>query len=123
MTKATKSLSIEQIMNSIEPLRTISNETLPIKVAITLTRTIKEIDEVLGVFNDSKQKLFEKYGEESENDSMKIKDDNLEEFNEAYVDLIKQKIDVNVQSVDVGELGDISVKPSSLVVLDWLINV
>ena len=123
MSKETKSLTIERIMNSLEALREISNEDIPLKAAVRITRTIKEVDNVLEVFNDSKKKLFEKYGEEVEGqEGSRIKEENVEVFNEKYIELLKQEVDIDFVEVDVEDLGDINVKPSVLMTLDWFIS-
>ena len=124
MSKVTKSLTMERIMNSLEALREISNEDVPLKAAVAMTKTIKEVDGILEVFNDSKKKLFEKYGEEKEGqEGITVKEEHVDEFNEKYVELITQEIDIDFVKVDVESLGDINVKPSVLMTLDWFISV
>lgn len=119
----TETLSVEQIVNSLDALTAIADENLPIKTAITISKTIKEVNEILNVFNDKKKKLFDKYGEENkEAEGMVIKSENIEEFNVQYTDLIKEEIDVDFTKVSVDDLGDINVKPSTLIVLEWFIN-
>jgi hypothetical protein len=124
MSENTKTVTIQQVMVSAEPLKELANQDIQIGVAVSLTKTIREVDEVMKIFDENKNKLFKEYGEElDEEQGIKIKEENIEVFNEKYVELLNQEVEIDAKDIDVSDLGDIDMKATSLLALEWLINI
>lgn len=113
-------LTIEKVVNSIEALREITNKDVPIKVGIALARNTKEVNEILEVFNKKKETVFDKYseGEKTITDEADIKG-----YNDEIGVLVSELIEINTTMIDIEALGDINIRPSSLLALDWMIEI
>lgn len=115
-------LTIGILLNSVEAVKELTSKDLSINISVKLVKIIKKLNEVLEVYETKRKSLYEKYGEELENGSMKIFDEKLEIFNEEHNKLTKEEIDIEFGQIDVSDLGDINMKTSTLMSLDWLIE-
>jgi len=115
-------LTVSVVLSSVEALKELSNKDLSINISVKLVKIIKELNEVLEVYDTKRNELYIKYGEEIENGSMKILDENLETFNKEFDVLKEEEIDIEFEQINVSNLSDINMKTSTLMSLDWLIE-
>ena len=62
-------LSNQTLVNSIPVLSKLNQLELPVKVAFILAKNIKEVDQSLGSYNETRNKLLRQYAEKDEQDA------------------------------------------------------
>lgn len=117
-----KKLTIEMLLESVTSLKDLADKDVNIRIGIALAKNIKEFNEVLEVYNESRRKLFEKYGETID-DRILITEENTEVFNKEHKELLEQEVDVTINMIKVDELENVNIKTSTLMSLDWLIEI
>lgn len=115
----TKVRKLLEIKSSLEKLVSLD---VPIKTAFKIGNSIKNFNNEYAAFEDSKMKLFKKYGEENEDGNLKIKEENIEKFKKELEDLMDIEINIKVPKVTLKELGDIKISAGDIANLDILIK-
>jgi hypothetical protein len=119
-------IKIAQILEGTQALREFTNTELPISAALKWNKNVKEIDEVLKVFNERREALFNEWAEEGEADEegkapgKVIPKEKMEEFGKLVQELIEEEVELNIQKVDVTTLGNLTMKPAVLAQLEWI---
>lgn len=108
-----------EMKKSLEKL--ISLDDIPIKTSFKIAKSIKNFNDEYTAFEDSKTKLFKKYGEENKEGNLEVKKENIEKFKKEIEDLMEIKINIKVPKVTLKELGDIKISPGDIANLDILI--
>jgi len=116
-----KKLTVGMFLDSFTALKELANKDVNIKTGVALAKNIKELNEILEVYNGSERKLFDKYGEKVD-DVTTITEENVEVFNKERKALLEQEIDVIINTINVDDLKDINLKTSTVMSLDWLIE-
>lgn len=124
-------LKLEQLVNSANALKNLSNKPLKAKSAYATARILKAADQEMTSFNDTRMELVRKYGIKDENNEL-ILDENgnaqidLEHrnaFNEEFNELLQSSIEINANKIRLDDLGDIDFTPSEMAQLEDFIEV
>ena len=91
-------VTLNDILNSAETFREISNKSVPVKTAFRIARLIRELDKENATFDESRRKIVEKYAERDEAGGMKqtedgnviLQQDKIAECNSEMIDLLNQ---------------------------------
>ena len=111
-------MNIKEILESKEAIETLTAQSLPINIAIKVSKIQKELNEVLDIYQERRKSLFEKYGE---GDDLAIPDDKREVFISDHDELIEEELEIVIEQISAEALGDISISPNHLTNLSWLI--
>lgn len=111
---------LENILNSFVVL---SEKQLPIKVSYKLSKLIKLLSKEYGIFEESRLKLVNIYGEKDEKGELKVRENGLadiiedkrNDFNRDYNDLINLEIEIEFDQFSIDDFGDISIAPKDLI--------
>jgi len=114
-------MNVSQVVNSQETLNKLVGFELPIGIAHKLSKTLKEVESVLELFDTKRKALFDKLGKESD-DGMIIPEDNVAEYNETIQTILDEEVEVDFSLVKAEDLGDIKLSVKDLNSLDWLIE-
>jgi hypothetical protein len=115
-------IKLEQILTSVVSLRNISEERLPIKTSFKLKKIIKEVDENILIYEESKRELLEKYGEKQDDINYKISEANQEVLENEHQQLIETEVTLGFEQIKAEELENSNISPKDLQILDWLIT-
>lgn len=117
-------ITLGKLLESTQALREISNSQMPLGAALKWNKNVKEIDEVLKMFNDRRTEVAEDYMEEVEdehgNTNKRVPEDKMEEFAKVMQDILDEELELDVKQVKAENLGDISISPNNLQVLEWI---
>jgi len=118
-------LSLAQIKNAEPVVAKLLNVELPIKVSYRFTRIAKAFAEEIKYFEDSRMKLFDKYGVDQEDGTRKIKDEYQQQFFADLTSLLNEEVDFKFDhKIDINLLEDVKLTPIELSSLEpWLDNV
>ena len=119
---------LRTIVESQPGLQELISVKFPVKTSYRVKKLVDLFNKELKVFTEVRQELFEKYGEMVKDENrintgeMRIKDEYLDKYTREINELLDTEIEVNFTSLKISELGDVSITPMSLVLLDWLIE-
>ena len=124
------SITLEQLVNSSEALKALSNKPLKARSAYAVARILKAADQEMTNFNDTRMELIKKYGVKDETGELKLDDngnaqidhDSLSTFNTEFRELLQSQIEINANKIKIGDLGDIDFTPSEMAQLEDFIE-
>lgn len=123
-------VTLNDILNSISIFREISMKVLPVKTAFRVARLIRELDKENATFDESRRKIIEMYAERDEDGNYKqtdegnviIQQDKAKECNDAMVDLLNTTVEINVDKLNLDDLGDIELAPTQALAMEAFIE-
>lgn len=115
-------LKMIELINSIEALREINSQVLPMRAAFQLARISREVQKEYDTFETARKKLLETYGTKEENGNYKISKENVEDFNNEINDLLQIDIQLNIEPVVLEDLEDINISPQNILYLEKFIK-
>jgi len=123
-------ITMNELLNVIPVLRELSSK--PFKGATTfkIARLMRELDKEITLFEESRQKLAEKYGvckedgslEIMEDGTVKLQKDRIQECNEELMNLLGTEIEINANKIPVEVFDDIEISPSQAITIDILVD-
>jgi hypothetical protein len=116
-------IEIGKIVNAIPALNALANEPLPIQIAFSVRRLIKNINSQLEPYNVTVFELYKRLGKLDEAKNLYvIQPDTLPEFESEMDKLNKKKISLEVEKISISDLSKVSISVANLEALDWLIE-
>lgn len=114
-------VTLAQIKNAETVLTKLLTAELPIQVSFRLSKLIKKINEELIDFESSRQKLFEKYGEQLDNNTITIKPEFQQEYLEQINSLLGEPVELPEVKVSITEISDLKISAVDTAALEpWL---
>ena len=125
-------LSNQTLVNSIPVLSKLNQLELPVKVAFILAKNIKEVDQSLGSYNETRNKLLRQYAEKDEQGMPKademgniiFKEGCHEKWMEEIRELLELKVNLKIEKIPTHDLfkAEISISPSELEKIEFMIK-
>ena len=123
-------LTINDMLNSMEPLKKLSTYQLKTKIAYQIARLMREINKEYELFQKTRQNLAIKYAEKNEkneiiideNGNYKIKNDKINICNKEITELINTKIALNVEPINLEDIENTECTPTEIFALMPLIQ-
>ena len=119
-------VTLKDIVESQEVMRTLSNKPLRGRVAFKVARLLKKLEAELTTFNDTRVKLIESYAKKDEEGNYVTNDkneyqfdqDNANKFVEEINKLLLEELDVDANPILVDEIEDLDFTPAEMAALD-----
>lgn len=123
-------MKLSQLVESEKALISLSEEKLPSKVSMQISRIIREVFEEIKLFNEIKNKKLNEYGVKIEGSDkpngsyeLSFTPENSKLFSEEVTELLESESSFKLsEKVSVSTFDDIKLKPSELNVLNWLLD-
>ena len=123
-------MTVNDLLNVIPVLRELLDKPFKGATAFKLARLMRELDKETTLFEESRQKLAEKYGERdengnfvfSENGNIQLQADKLEECNIEMLGLLNTTIEVNADKISMEAFDDIDLAPAQVMAIDVLVD-
>jgi len=123
-------MKLSTIINAQQSLTKLANSDLPVKIAYSLSKTIQKLSVEFKAFDEARNKLFEKYGEEIEektktgqpNRYKKIKNENIEEFQKEINKLLDLEVEVDFKKIKVSNLEKVNLSAIDLTNLEFILE-
>ena len=117
----------KQLLESVEALRVLNGQKLPVKISYKVAKNSRVINEGLKDYTETLKKLQEDHSEKDEDDKPKVEGNRFvmkdqEDFNKAYEELLELEAELSVKPIKLDDLGTIELPPSVLMSLEWLIQ-
>lgn len=114
-------LTLMQIKNAEAVLNKLLTSPLPVKVSYRLSKIIKKLNEELTQFENSRQKLFEKYGTDDGQGSLTVGDQNQAVFLSELNSLLAETVDLEDIKIQLDDIADIKFSAVEIAQLEpWL---
>ena len=125
------SITLEQLVNSTEGLRELSQKTLKARPAYAVAKILKAAEAEMTGFNDTRMNLIKKYGEKKddgelntdENGNVHIAPESLTDFNKELQELLDTRIEINANKIRIEDIGDVNFTPAEMAQLDNFIDI
>ena len=122
-------VTYKQIDKAIEPLMELSNKEMDYKMALKISRNLREFEKYYEEYRDELAKLQNEYVDRDEEgnpiqieNGFKIKDGMIEEFKNKLTTLDEFEVEVNVHMLREEDFVDLKITPSILMGIDFLID-
>ena len=118
----------DTLISSLEGLRDLGAKDLPIKTSFKIAQIMVKVNVAAKAFDIAREKLVEKYGAKREDGSLDLKPNGQIPlldgigYQRDLNELLALDSELDIASFSLSELGDISVKASTLASLHWLIT-
>ena len=123
-------MTVNDLMNVVPVLREMAEK--PFKGAITfkLARLMREIDKEMTLFEESRQKLAEKYALRDDNGqivltedgNIRLQEDKVQECNEEMISLLTTEVEINADKISASAFDNIEIAPNQAIAIDILID-
>ena len=123
-------VTLEQLLNSSEGLKGLSQKQLKARCAYTVGKLLKNIDGELTTFNEARMNLITKYGEKDENnelikdekDNVHILPENIALFNKELQELLNTSVELNNNKIKISDIDSIEFTPTEMSQLEPFID-
>lgn len=109
------------LIESKDALEKLFNTDLPVRIAYKLGKIIKLLNTELKEFDEFRDKLLHKYGEDQGEGKFLISAENAPLFNEDIKALLESEVTLQFSRIYLEELGDIKLSSKDLMALEYLI--
>lgn len=117
-------VTLSQILNSIEVIKTMNKTDLPVKTGFKVVALTKEIEKKLTSLEKNRIELINKYGKENESGALVVKNEDRDDFNRDYQVLMNTEIELECDRLTLDAFPDsFKLTPSQLSNIEWLIDV
>lgn len=123
-------ITVDELLTITPVLRELSTKTFKGITTFKIARLIRELDKEITLFEESRQKLAEKYGARKEDGSLevmedgtvKLQEDKIQECNEELINLLATEIEINADKITIEAFDDIEISPSQAIAIDALVD-
>jgi len=115
-------VKLETVLNSIQALRKIAAEPLPVKYGYRISKILKAVENEMQIFDNLRIALVQRLGEEKEGGEYVVKPENQDEFTKELTELLNQEIELNCEKIQLDWIGDVKLTYSEALTLEYLLE-
>ena len=123
-------ITMNELLNVIPILRELSTKSFKGAATFKIARLMRELDKETTLFEESRQKLAEKYGARREDGSLiinedgtiKLQEDKVQDCNDEIMALLLTEVEINAEKIPEEAFFDIEITPSQAMAIDTLID-
>lgn len=115
-------VTIQQVRHTQQAIAELAQTRMPAVVAMRIGIALRAIQPVMEEFDKTHNALLTQYGTPVEGTPNQFKINDAEKFNKEVNELLEQVITINADKIPVSMFVAIEVKPATLAMLDWLID-
>lgn len=94
--------TLQSLINSVGVFRKIYNMDLAASLSFKVMRLSNAIDAEMQNYEKERIRLVKKYGDESEDGNISVKEENMEIFSKEFGELVESKVELNnVDKIDI----------------------
>lgn len=110
-------ITMMRILSIREDLDALFMRDIPIKASWKISKFIRQVEVEYNDFEKNRMKILNKY---IDKEVGKVPEENQEKLKIDMEDLLDVEVDLEVDPIDISELGDISVPPMSLAKMSFM---
>ena len=117
-------VQLNNVVNSVEIMRKLTQQSLPVKLAYRFLSLTKQLDSHLKTFEEARVALIKKYGEAQEDGGFSVKQENIQAFSEEMNELLTEEISVEFQRISIESFPDaVELSVAELGKVEWILEV
>ena len=111
------------LINSLSAIKELADLPFKAVVSFRLKKFLLSVSEHEKAYTDARAVLFERYGTpDVGGNTISIKKEHLDVFQHDMAELLDEEIELNIPEITISDFGDITIEPSKLLQLEWLIK-
>lgn len=122
-------ITVNDLLNAIPVLRELINKPFKGATAFKLARLMREFDKETILFEESRQKLAEKFGGRDKdgnlvfdkNGNIQLKPEKLEECNDEMINLLNTTLEINAEKIPISAFDDVEITPTQAIIISSII--
>ena len=123
-------LKIGDLLNATEALQNLAKKELKARLALSISRILKNAEGEIQNFNETRMNLIQKYGEKDESGELvttddgncKIPNENMQIFHSELNELLDATIEINANKIPLDALDALDFTPKDMVMLEPFIE-
>lgn len=123
-------LKIGDLLNATEALQNLAKKELKARLALSISRILKNAEGEIQNFNETRMNLIQKYGEKDESGELvttddgncKILNENMQIFQSELNELLDATIEINANKIPLDALDALDFTPKDMVMLEPFIE-
>lgn len=112
-------IKLIRIVNSIQSLKSLSQQTTSAKSAFKLARALNAIQAELDVFEETKNTTAKKYQTDTPEGTLEMTPENAELFKKEILELLDEELEIVVDHIPISEMT-LNMTVSSMMAIDYL---
>ena len=112
-------ITMARVLSIREELDSLFMKDMPVKTAWKISKFIRRVESEYNDFEKNRMKILDKYVDKEVG---KVPDDKQQELMEEMEDLLDVEVEIEVDTVDISELGDISLPPLDMAKMSFLFD-
>ena len=105
------------IVASVPIMRKIANKTMDGKTALRIARLLRELDKESQVFQETRTRLLQMYGEVVQDNQIRIPNEKMMQFNKEMQEALNVEIEVNAEPLSEEFVEKMEITPTEVSVL------
>lgn len=113
-------VTVKDILNCSDVFKELSKKPIKIKVAYNIAKIIKAIEKENQLFEETRQRLLEKFCEKNENGSIKVNNNGnaivrsecVDDYNAEIKELLESKVEITAEPIRLEDLGTLELTPA-----------
>jgi hypothetical protein len=123
-------VKLSNVIDSMPVMQKLTGVSFKGKTAFQVARLLRDLDNEIKIFNETRINLVRKYGMKDENGELKVDEngncslepENIETFNTELNELLNTTITLNVEPINIEDLSDGSFTPTDMLALEPFIQ-
>jgi hypothetical protein len=112
-------MKLKDLLQMVAPLQALSTSKLPVKVGYRVSKILRKIEPELKAYETSRMDLFKEFGvHDVAKDQYSIPPEKMAEFGLQMQSLVDEDLGLDLPTIRVSELGDLTIEPTQLLGLD-----
>lgn len=115
-------LTVQELIDSVESIKYLMQSSLSAPIAYQVMLLGENIEKESQAYNSLRNTLIEKYGERNENNELfknadgtvNIVKESIENFNKEIKQILQTEITLDIEPIEIKDLGDINISPAQL---------
>lgn len=122
-------MTMSQILNAAPVLTKLAGQTFSGAATFKIARLLKALDKEITIFEETRTKMIQTYGEKDENDILIEKDgqihvmpDKIETFNNEINALLKSEVEINSEKLSIDYFENIELTPMEASLIEAVVE-
>lgn len=124
-------ITLKDLLDSAEVLRKLSQKQLKGKTAYNVARVLREVESEFNLFNETRQKIVQQYGEKDENGELKINtttneyvfsEENLKTITDEINNILGSTVNLNANKIGLDEIENVDFTPAEMMLIQSYIE-
>lgn len=116
-------MKIIELLESQSTMQRLVTQKMPAKVAYALARNIKQMNEELKTFDETRVKLLEEnWKMDPETSQYKVPPEDQKRWQDMYANLIESEVKIDPYMIKLSLLDSVELTPGEMLAISWMVT-